>query len=212
MGTSEGHAGMARGHDDQGEAGMTLIQTTLDNVPVGGTFYGKGSKDRYTKIGHTKVRPEEGPGEGDMWIMKEDSVVLIEEYKTPPSKQLVRTTFDNIPVGRTFYGSTREEKYTKISSISSRREEGFCKGHIFNWRGYKIFFVEAPQTPPSQQDEIWYDSLAAAPVKERKPWHVCFLCLHEPYGSDGPCSGCNEGSEWSPCKLMLEWHKSLNCW
>jgi hypothetical protein len=87
---------------------MKLRQTTLDKVPVGGTFYGKGSKDRYTKTGRVTIRPEEGPGKGDMWIMKEDSTVL----------------------------------------------------------------VEAPKT-----------SATAAPVKERKPWHVCYLCEHGPdYG------------------------------
>jgi hypothetical protein len=123
---------------------MKLVETTIGEVPVGGTFYGKGSKDRYTKIGRVAVRPEEGPGKGDVWIMKEDSTVL----------------------------------------------------------------VEAPQPPTSQQDEIWYDSLAAAPVKERKPWRTCFLCEYRQ--DEGACDDCDDCySEWSPCKPMLEWHKSL---
>jgi hypothetical protein len=124
--------------------------------------------------------------------------------------ELIQTTLDNVPVGGILYGYSSGERYTKIGCGKVRPEEGPDKGELLFWGEDYWVLVEAPQTPPSQQDEIWYDSLAAAPVKERKSWHVCFLCLHEPYGNDGPCRDCNEGSEWSPCKPMLEWHEEVN--
>jgi hypothetical protein len=112
---------------------------------------------------------------------------------------LVKTTFDKVPVGGTFYGPARKERYTKISSISSSKEEGFCKGYIFNWRGDNIFLVEEPQTPAT-----------AAHVKEQKPWHVCYLCEHGPdYGVLEACDSCKDYSKWEPRKAMLEWHKDM---
>jgi hypothetical protein len=66
---------------------MKLIQTTFDKVPVGGVFYGHVSKERYTKIGCSKVRAEEGSGKGDIWDWRVDVTVLIEAPQTPSSKE-----------------------------------------------------------------------------------------------------------------------------
>jgi hypothetical protein len=187
---------------------MRFVQTTLDNVAVGGTFYGRVSKERYTKVGCSRVRAEEGSGKGDIWNWITDVTVLVEAPKTPPSKRLVRTTFDNVPVGGTFYGPAREERYTKISSISSRKEEGFCKGYIFNWRRDNIFLVEAPQAHLPQQDEMSDNS---ADDNKRKLWHRCCLCEHGPDGGcEDACDDCDGGySEWKPDKAMLAWHEDM---
>jgi dCMP deaminase len=72
----------------------------------------------------------------------------------------------------------------------------------------------------NNEDQIWYDSLAArshsADDNEEKLWHRCHLCEYGPDGGlDAACNGCGDEhngriiTKWKPDKTMLAWHEHM---